>query len=107
MDKGGKLSSIVPMVTHVDHCEHDVDLIVTEQGLADLRGLAPRERAKVVVENCVHPAYKDMMRDYVAEANGRGGHTPHCLEKAFSWHLAAQQHGDMRKAGQSIKVAAE
>lgn len=105
--KGGKLSSIVPMVTHVDHCEHDVDLIVTEQGLADLRGLAPRERAKVVVENCVHPAYKDMMRDYVAEATSRGGHTPHCLEKAFSWHLAAQQHGDMRKAGQTVKAAAE
>ncbi len=105
--KGGKLSSIVPMVTHVDHCEHDVDLIVTEQGLADLRGLAPRERAKVVVENCVHPAYKDMMRDYVAEATARGGHTPHCLEKAFSWHLAAQQHGDMRKAGQTVKAAAE
>jgi succinyl-CoA:acetate CoA-transferase len=105
--KGGKLSSIVPMVTHVDHCEHDVDLIVTEQGLADLRGLAPRERARVVVENCVHPAYKDMMRDYVAEATARGGHTPHCLEKAFSWHLAAQQHGDMRKAGTQVKQAAE
>ncbi|MCR6632491.1 MAG: acetyl-CoA hydrolase/transferase family protein [Magnetospirillum sp.] len=105
--KGGKLSSIVPMVTHVDHCEHDVDLIVTEQGLADLRGLAPRERAKVVVENCVHPAYKDMMRDYVAEATARGGHTPHCLEKAFSWHLAAQQHGDMRKAATATRQAAE
>lgn len=104
--KGGKISSIVPMVTHVDHCEHDVDLIVTEQGLADLRGLAPRERAKVVVENCVHPAYKDMMRDYVAEATARGGHTPHCLEKVFSWHLAAQQHGDMRKVGQVVKKAA-
>ncbi len=103
--KGGKLSSIVPMVTHVDHCEHDVDLIVTEQGLADLRGLAPRERAKLVVQNCVHPAYKDMMLDYVAEANARGGHTPHVLEKAFSWHLAAQTTGDMRNAAGLAKAA--
>ena len=37
--KGGSISAIVPMVTHVDHTEHDVQIIVTEQGLADLRGL--------------------------------------------------------------------
>jgi len=103
--KGGKLSSIVPMVTHVDHCEHDVDLIVTEQGLADLRGLAPRERATLIIQNCVHPAYKDMARDYLAEANARGGHTPHVLEKAFSWHLAAQATGDMRNAAGMAKAA--
>ena len=39
--KGGNISSVVPMVSHVDHTEHDVDILVTEQGLADLRGLAP------------------------------------------------------------------
>ena len=27
------------MASHVDHTEHDVSVIVTEQGLADLRGL--------------------------------------------------------------------
>jgi succinyl-CoA:acetate CoA-transferase len=94
--KNGNISSIVPMVTHVDHPEHDVDLLVTEQGLADLRGLAPRERAKVVIENCVHPLYKDAMRDYYREALTRGGHTPHVLEKAFSWHTAFKETGDMR-----------
>ena len=93
--KGGKISSIVPMVSHVDHKEHDVDIIVTEQGLADLRGLAPRERSKVIIENCVHPDYKDMARDYVTEALGRGGHTPHVMEKAFAWHLAYQRDGSM------------
>ncbi|WP_456316804.1 acetyl-CoA hydrolase/transferase C-terminal domain-containing protein [Teichococcus aestuarii] len=36
--KGGGISTIVPMVTHVDHTEHDVDILVTENGLADLRG---------------------------------------------------------------------
>lgn len=42
------------MVSHVDHTEHDVDILVTEQGLADLRGLAPRERARAIIDNCVH-----------------------------------------------------
>ena len=44
--KGGKISTIVPMVTHVDHNEHSVQVVVTEQGLADLRGLGPIERAR-------------------------------------------------------------
>jgi succinyl-CoA:acetate CoA-transferase len=98
--KGGAISSIVPFVTHVDHCEHDVDLIVTEQGLADLRGLAPRERAKVVIENCVHPEYRDLIRDYYREAEATvGGQTPHMLERAFELHMAYRKHGDMRKLG--------
>jgi succinyl-CoA:acetate CoA-transferase len=96
--KNGAISSIVPMVSHVDHPEHDVDLLITEQGLADLRGLAPRERAPVIIENCVHPSYRDVMRDYYREAVKRGGHTPHVLEKAFSWHNAFRETGDMRNA---------
>jgi succinyl-CoA:acetate CoA-transferase len=39
--KVGVISGIVPMVSHVDHTEHDTMVIVTEQGLADLRGLSP------------------------------------------------------------------
>ncbi|GGC85803.1 succinate CoA transferase [Undibacterium terreum] len=84
--KGGRVSSIVPMVSHVDHNEHDVDIIVTEIGLADLRGLAPRERAKAIINKCVAEPYKQMLLDYVAAANLRGGQTPHVLECAFSWH---------------------
>jgi len=93
--KKGLLSSIVPMVTHVDHSEHSVDIIATELGLADLRGLAPRERSRVVIENCVHPNFKEMMRDYVKEAEALGGHTPHVLSKAFSWHERFLQTGSM------------
>lgn len=44
--KGGRISTIVPMCTHVDHNEHSVQIVVTEHGLADLRGLAPVRRAK-------------------------------------------------------------
>jgi succinyl-CoA:acetate CoA-transferase len=93
--KAGKVSSIVPMVSHVDHNEHDVDIIVTEVGLADLRGLAPRERAQVIINQCVAEPYRQMLRDYVAEADQGGGHTPHRLEKAFSWHVRFRETGSM------------
>ncbi|MDR4888060.1 acetyl-CoA hydrolase/transferase family protein [Fredinandcohnia sp. QZ13] len=93
--KGGKISSIVPFVSHVDHTEHDVDVIVTEQGYADLRGLAPRERVELLIENCAHPKYKQQLREYYQEALTRGGQTPHVLEKAFSWHTNFAQTGTM------------
>ncbi len=88
--KGGAISSVVPMVTHVDHTEHDVDILVSEWGLADLRGLAPRERAPLIIEHCAHPDYRPQLRAYFEEACRRGGHTPHVLEKALSWHLRYQ-----------------
>ena len=84
--KQGAISSVVPMVTHVDHTEHDVDILVTEWGLADLRGLAPRERAPLIIERCAHPDYRAPLRAYFEQAVQRGGHTPHLLEQAFSWH---------------------
>jgi succinyl-CoA:acetate CoA-transferase len=93
--KAGRVSSIVPMVAHVDHTEHDVDIIVTDLGLADLRGLAPRERADVIIENCVAEPYKTMLRDYLAEAKKRGGQTPHVLEQAFAWHTRYRETGSM------------
>lgn len=95
--EGNTISHVVPMVSHTDHCEHDVDILVTEQGLADLRGLAPRERAKVVIENCVHPDYKEALHDYYERACQRGGHTPHILQEAFSWHIALQKNGSMKQ----------
>lgn len=95
--KDGKISSIVPFVSHVDHTEHDVNVIVTEQGIADLRGLAPRERAGLIIENCAHPDYRQQLRDYFQEALSRGGHTPHVLEKAFSWHVRYREEGTMRE----------
>jgi len=94
--KDGAISSIVPMVSHVDHTEHDVDIIVTEQGLADLRELAPRERARRIIDNCVHPDYRAALDDYFTRACARGGHTPHLLEEAFSWHLRRLRTGSMR-----------
>ncbi|MDA3613386.1 succinate CoA transferase [Polluticaenibacter yanchengensis] len=94
--KGGSVSSIVPMVTHVDHTEHDVDVIVTDKGLADLRGLSPRQRAQVVIDNCVHEDYKAQLQDYFDRALLRGGHTPHLIEEAFKWHANLAEKGTMK-----------
>jgi len=93
--KGGNISSIVPFVSHVDHTEHDVDVIVTEQGYADLRGLAPRERVELIIDNCAHPMYRGQLRAYYQEALERGGQTPHVLEKALSWHTNFASKGTM------------
>jgi acyl-CoA hydrolase len=92
------ISHVLPMVSHVDHTEHDVDVLITEQGIADLRGLAPRERAKVIIENCAHPDYKDELSDYFDRACLRGGHTPHILEEAFKFHLRYAATGSMKKS---------
>lgn len=96
--KNGAISSVVPMVPHVDHTEHDVDILVTEHGLADLRGLAPRERASVIIENCAHPDYRPQLRDYFARACERGGQTPHILEEAISWYALKEKTGTMLKS---------
>jgi len=93
--KQGAISRVVPMVSHVDHTEHDVDILVTEIGLADLRGLAPRERARVIIDNCVHPKYRDVLADYYRRAVLRGGHTPHLVEEALAWHDNLRRTGRM------------
>jgi succinyl-CoA:acetate CoA-transferase len=98
--KGGAISCIVPMVSHVDHTEHDVHVIVTEQGLADLRGLPPRRRAQQIIDHCAHPGYRPALQDYLdrATATGPGKHTPHLLGEALSWHVRYLHEGTMRSA---------
>ena len=96
--KKGAVSCIVPMVTHVDHTEHDVHVLVTEQGLADLRGLSPKQRAERVIEKCAHPDFRPALRDYArrAGASSPGKHTPHLLDEAFAWHSRLLRTGSMR-----------
>jgi len=94
--KNGAISSVVPMVAHVDHTEHDVDVLVTEWGLADLRGLAPRERAPLIIERCTHPDFRPALREYYERALLRGGQTPHVLEEALAWHERYRAAGTMR-----------
>ena len=93
--KDGAISSVVPFAAHVDHTEHDVDVLVTEWGLADLRGLAPRERAPLIIEQCAHPDYRPQLRAYVEQALAGGGQTPHVLEQALAWHARYKREGTM------------
>lgn len=91
--KGGKISSIVPMCPHIDNNEHSVQVVVTEQGLADLRGLGPMQRAGAIIENCAHPAYRDYLHRYLEKA--RVGHIRHDLETCYELHLNLMEHGTM------------
>lgn len=95
--KNGAISAIVPHASHVDHITQDVQVIVTEQGLADLRGLSPRQRAEVIIANCAHPDYRPALQDYYhrARASSYGQQTPAMLEEALSWHQRYLQTGTM------------
>ncbi|KAF7447525.1 Acetyl-CoA hydrolase [Pyrenophora tritici-repentis] len=95
------ISCIVPMCTHVDQTEHDLDVIVTEQGLADVRGLSPRERARVIINKCSHPDYRDILEDYFNKAEfeclRKGwGHEPHLLWNSFDMHKHLNEKGTMK-----------
>ncbi len=96
VSKGGLISNIVPMVSHADHSEHSVDIIVTDQGIADLRHKDPVERAYEIINNCAHPMYRELLLDYLKM--GKGGQTPHSLNAAYAFHNAFNEHGDMSKA---------
>jgi acyl-CoA hydrolase len=91
--KEGKISAIVPMVSHEDHSEHDVNIIVTEQGVADLRGKSPRQRAECIIENCAHPSYRPLLREYLAINDA--AHTPQVLQGALAFHEEFMKSGDM------------
>ena len=92
--KGGAISTIVPMVSHQDISEHDIDVVVTENGVADLRGKSDVERALEIIENCAG-AYKDQLRSYLERAVAAGGHHPVLLDEALSWHIRLKQTGSM------------
>ena len=94
--KDGAISAIVPMCSHIDHTEHDTMIFITENGIADLRGKNPVDRAKEIIDNCAHPDYKQLLWDYLKLGAGKG-HTPHTLSKALQMHVEFLDSGDMRK----------
>ena len=94
--KGGKISPIVPMVTHLDHSEHSVQIIVTEQGVADLRGKSPHERAELIIQKCANPEYRPLLESYLKL--GGETHMPQTFDNAYAFHRAFLADGDMRKA---------
>ncbi len=100
--KGGKISTIVPLVSHVDHSEHSVQIIATEHGVADLRGKSPFERATEIIDKCAHPEYRELLRSYLTIVEG--GHTPHTLSAAFRMHEQFQSTGDMHGSSWAAHV---
>ncbi|MDE3084100.1 MAG: succinate CoA transferase [Verrucomicrobiota bacterium] len=93
LQKSGHISTIVPLVTHVDHSEHSVQVIITDQGVADLRGKSPHERAALITGRCAHPDFRDALRAYFGSVRGQ---TPHTLSRAFAFHEQYLRTGDMR-----------
>ena len=93
--KDGRISAIVPMVSHHDHTEHSVNVLITEQGVADLRGKSPKERAEAIIEHCAHPDYKNLLWDYLKLTDGKA-QTPHRMEAALGMHAELARSGDMR-----------
>lgn len=93
--KGGRISAIVPMAAHMDHSEHSVQIVVTEHGVADLRGKDPHERARLIIEKCADPEYRPILRDYLALTEA--GHEPLSLCFGLAMHRAYLKEGDMRK----------
>ena len=95
--KGGNISSVVPMVSHADHTEHDTMVFITEQGVADIRGLSPLKRAKLIIEKCAHPDFREQLYDYLKMAQRKNGHEPVDLEHAFDMHIALEKTGTMKE----------
>ena len=97
--KDGTISTIVPQVSHVDHIMQDVMVVVTEQGLADLRGISPKKRAELIIANCAHPDFRPMLFDYYRRARQEsyGQQSPVILTEALSWHQRYIETGSMHK----------
>lgn len=103
------ISCVVPHCSHIDHTEHDLDCVITEQGLADLRGMAPKDRARRIIEKCAHPDYKAQLTEYlnIAEADclkRKVGHEPQLWDRAFKMHLNLEKNGTMKLKNWDVKV---
>ncbi|MCD8199342.1 MAG: acetyl-CoA hydrolase, partial [Phascolarctobacterium sp.] len=94
--KNGNISSVVPMVSHADHTEHDTMIFITEQGVADIRGLSPAKRAKLIIEKCAHPDFKPQLYEYLKMAQKKNAHMPVDLEHAFDMHIRLDRTGSMK-----------
>jgi acyl-CoA hydrolase len=96
LSKGGAISNIVPMVSHQDINEHDVDVVITEHGVADVRGLGDVQRAEKIIETCASPEYKEALSSYLQRAiNTSGGHHPQLPLQAFGWYERLKDTGTM------------
>ncbi|KAG7848853.1 hypothetical protein KL941_001671 [Ogataea angusta] len=102
------ISCVVPFASHIDQTEHDLDVIVTDFGLADLRGCSPKERVSKIINQCAHPDYRAQLQDYYDRAlfyceKKKTMHEPHILKDAFKMHINLQENGTMKLDNWDIK----
>ena len=95
--KEGKISTIVPLVSHCDQNEHSVQVLVTEHGFADLRAVAPSKRTELIIDTCAHPAYRPLLHEFLRSS--RKGHVPIDLAHAFDFHTRFLATGSMMPMG--------
>jgi acetyl-CoA hydrolase len=91
--RDGRISTIVPHCSHIDHSEHSMQAVVTEQGRrsSDARiGRAGPGRSST----CAHPDYQEDLTGYFESATG--GYTPQTFRLAFAMHQEFLETGDMR-----------
>lgn len=95
--KDGAISAVVPFASHIDHTEHDAMVIITERGVADLRGLAPRDRVAKMIA-IAHPDYQPLLEEYYERAlkTAPAMATPHDLRTAFDFHINMIEKGSMK-----------
>jgi acyl-CoA hydrolase len=63
---GRVVSCVMPYVHHIDHTEHDINCVVTEQGFAlntEIR--SAKRRAEDIISKCAHPHFRPVLRDYL------------------------------------------
>lgn len=94
--KGGMLSCVVPCVSHVDHSAYDVDFVVTEQGYADLRYKTPHQRAELIISNCSHPMYREVLRNILKQC-GTTGYSPFNMDDPYTLHNRYSREGSMHE----------
>lgn len=97
--KNNSISTIVPQVSHADHSEHSVQVLITEHGIADLRGKSPAQRARLIIDHCAHPDFRDGLNSYLT--SGGDSHSPVKLEQAYSFHQDFSTTGRMRSSASS------
>ena len=69
--KDGKISRVVPTLTpgaHVSTSKNDINLVVTEYGIARLRGKTAKQRAQELI-NVAHPDFRTELREAAKKMN--------------------------------------
>lgn len=83
---GRTVSCVMPYLDHVDHTEHDIKCVVTEQGYADIGAIRSGwHKANDIIETCAHPHFRPLLRDYIKMSGG--GDEPHAtrLDRLEGW----------------------